>query len=159
MHVSPAKHSYAWLPRKCDYRTVRQTPDKVIPMCRYASQATQRCIVLIYRSDFFKVECEGLIEPLKQAKLSFIHWSVCVSLSSPCVSSPYGKHHTVLVCTCSVTCNKYSDKIVFLLYISYKILFFQSNAVLSVLLRFSWIKQETSQNYLEIHCILAHIFR
>ena len=23
MHVSPAKHSYAWLPRKCDYRTDR----------------------------------------------------------------------------------------------------------------------------------------
>ena len=21
MHVSPAKHSYAWLPRKCDYRS------------------------------------------------------------------------------------------------------------------------------------------
>ena len=21
VHVSPAKHSYAWLPRKCDYRT------------------------------------------------------------------------------------------------------------------------------------------
>ena len=46
MHVSPAKHSYAWLPRKCDYRTDthtdRQTPDKVIPMCRYASQATQK---------------------------------------------------------------------------------------------------------------------
>ena len=41
--------SYAWLPRKCDNRTGRhtdrqadgrkdrQTPDKVIPMCRYAS--------------------------------------------------------------------------------------------------------------------------
>ena len=45
MHVLPAKHSYAWLPRKCDYRTDtpmdRQTPDKVIPMCRYASQATK----------------------------------------------------------------------------------------------------------------------
>ena len=31
---------------KCDYRTDRrthrQTPDKVIPMCRYASQATQK---------------------------------------------------------------------------------------------------------------------
>ena len=48
MHVSPAKHSYALLPRKCDYqtdrhtdgRTDRQTPDKVIPMCRYASQVT-----------------------------------------------------------------------------------------------------------------------
>ena len=25
MHVSPAKHSYAWLPRKCDYRTDRRT--------------------------------------------------------------------------------------------------------------------------------------
>ena len=25
MHVSPAKHSYAWLPRKCDYRTERHT--------------------------------------------------------------------------------------------------------------------------------------
>ena len=42
MHVSPAKHNYARLPRKCDYRTDTQTPDKVIPMCRYASQATQK---------------------------------------------------------------------------------------------------------------------
>ena len=54
MHVSPAKHSYAWLPRKCDYwtdrhtdrktdgGTDRQTPDKVIPMCRNASQATHK---------------------------------------------------------------------------------------------------------------------
>ena len=25
MHVSPAKYSYAWLPRKCDYRTDRRT--------------------------------------------------------------------------------------------------------------------------------------
>ena len=43
----------AWLPRKCNYQesvttgqtdrqTYRQTPDKVIPMCRYASQATQK---------------------------------------------------------------------------------------------------------------------
>ena len=48
MHVSPVKHSYAWLPRKCEYWTDRhrwtdrQTPDKVIPMCRYASLATQK---------------------------------------------------------------------------------------------------------------------
>ena len=43
MHVSPVKHScYGWLPRKCDYQTDRQMPDKVIPMCRYASQATQQ---------------------------------------------------------------------------------------------------------------------
>ena len=50
MHMSPVKQSYAWLPRKCDYltdtqtdiRMDRHTPDKVIPMCRYASQATQK---------------------------------------------------------------------------------------------------------------------
>ena len=41
MHVSPAKDSYARVSRKCDYWTDRQKPDKVIPMCRYASQATQ----------------------------------------------------------------------------------------------------------------------
>ena len=51
MHASPTKHSYAWLPIKCDYRTNRQTdtltgtdrktPDKVIHMCRYASGDTK----------------------------------------------------------------------------------------------------------------------
>ena len=30
-----------WLP---DRQTDRQTPDKVIPLCRYASQATQQCM-------------------------------------------------------------------------------------------------------------------
>ena len=37
MHVSPAKHSYAWLPRKCDYRTDGQTDagqsDPYVPLC------------------------------------------------------------------------------------------------------------------------------
>ena len=28
---------------QCDYRTDRQTADKVIRMCGYASQATQKC--------------------------------------------------------------------------------------------------------------------
>ena len=42
MHVSPAKHSYASVTDgQTDRRTDRQTTDKVIPMCRYASQATQ----------------------------------------------------------------------------------------------------------------------
>ena len=68
MHVSPAKHSYAWLPRKCDYQesvttgqtdgqTDKQTPDKVIPMCRYASQATQKLFLIyefiIYSDDIY----------------------------------------------------------------------------------------------------------
>ena len=51
MDMSPAKHSYAWLPRKHDYRTDTQTdgqtPDKVIPVGRYASQATQKQFELI----------------------------------------------------------------------------------------------------------------
>ena len=41
MHVSPAKHSYARLPRKCDYRTQRQMQgqtddgqsDPYVPLC------------------------------------------------------------------------------------------------------------------------------
>ena len=32
-----------------DARTHRQTPDIVIPMCRYASQATQQSTVLIIK--------------------------------------------------------------------------------------------------------------
>ena len=64
MHVLPAKHSYAWLPRKCDYRTDRWTDrqmlDKVIPMCRYALQVTQisytiyvctKSLLLLYELD------------------------------------------------------------------------------------------------------------
>ena len=37
MHVSPAKHSYAWLPKKCDYRTDGRTDagqsDPYVPLC------------------------------------------------------------------------------------------------------------------------------
>ena len=39
--MSSAKHSYAPVP---DRQTDRQTQDKVILMCRYASQATQKTI-------------------------------------------------------------------------------------------------------------------
>ena len=50
MHVSPAKHSHEWLPRKCDYRTDtrtdRQKPVKVFPLCCYALQVTQKWMCL-----------------------------------------------------------------------------------------------------------------
>ena len=39
MHVSPAKHSYKV--RQTDGQTDRRIEDKVIPMRRYALQATQ----------------------------------------------------------------------------------------------------------------------
>ena len=47
MHVSPAKHSSASVTdgqtdEQTDRRTDRRTTDKVIPTCRYASQATQK---------------------------------------------------------------------------------------------------------------------
>ena len=43
MHVSPAKHSSASVTDgRADRQTDGQTTDKVIPMCRYASQATQK---------------------------------------------------------------------------------------------------------------------
>ena len=49
MHVSPANHSSAWLPRKMTTgQTDGQMPDKVIPMCRYASQVTQKLAVVLF---------------------------------------------------------------------------------------------------------------
>ena len=47
MHVSPAKHSYASVTdgqtdRQTDRQKDTKSTDKVIPMCRYASQATQK---------------------------------------------------------------------------------------------------------------------
>ena len=33
MHVSPAKHSYAWLSRKCDYLTNARQSDPYVPLC------------------------------------------------------------------------------------------------------------------------------
>ena len=42
MHVSPVKHSFGKCDRRTDGQTDRRTTDKVIPMCRYASQATQK---------------------------------------------------------------------------------------------------------------------
>ena len=59
MHKSLANHIYiyAWPPRKCDYRTDTQTdrqmPDKVIPMCSYASQATQSTIKVTFYVNFY----------------------------------------------------------------------------------------------------------
>ena len=49
MHVSPAKHSYAWLPRKCDYRTDRQTDagqsDPYVPLC-FAGDTINELVLL-----------------------------------------------------------------------------------------------------------------
>ena len=51
MHVSPAKHSYAWLSIMCDYRTDRQTEGRQSDP--YASQATQKytqqvCLLIMF---------------------------------------------------------------------------------------------------------------
>ena len=55
MHVSPAKHSFGKCDRKVwqtdrqtDRRTNRRTTNKVIPMCSYALQATQKHILVQY---------------------------------------------------------------------------------------------------------------
>ena len=56
---SPAKHSYAWLILTCDYltdsRTDRHTPDKIIPMYRYASQAAQNLIFFILNAEHVSI--------------------------------------------------------------------------------------------------------
>ena len=51
MYVSPVKHSYAWLPRKCDYRTDTQTdgqtPDKVILCAAMLCRRHKNCSTLV----------------------------------------------------------------------------------------------------------------
>ena len=72
MHVLPAKHSCAWLPKKvwlsdrqAHGQTDRQTQDKVIPMCRYASQGTQKHLSL-FMSPYFcqdaAITCTNLLD-------------------------------------------------------------------------------------------------
>ena len=46
--MSPVKHSYA---SETDGQTDRQTTDKVIPMCRHASQATLKDHIIGYPED------------------------------------------------------------------------------------------------------------
>ena len=47
--------------KNCDYRidkngrTDRQTPDKVIPMCRYASQAKQKSLLFLSSFEVLKL--------------------------------------------------------------------------------------------------------
>ena len=43
MYVSPAKHGYAWLPRKCDYRTDRQTHRRTSLWILLLQYSTQFC--------------------------------------------------------------------------------------------------------------------
>ena len=70
MHVSPAKHSYASVRgRQTDGRTDRQT-DKVIPMCRYASQATQK-----YCTSILIFILGGKINPQMLFIVTFISWN------------------------------------------------------------------------------------
>ena len=80
MHVSPVKHSYAWLPRKCDYRTDRQdtqtgrqTPDKVIPMCCYALQAIQKSFKEVHKWQALWEYCWSNNCPTYPNKLAFRH--------------------------------------------------------------------------------------
>ena len=42
MHVSPAKLSYAWLPRKCDYQTDRHTDGQRTKWSLYAAMLRSR---------------------------------------------------------------------------------------------------------------------
>ena len=46
MHVSPAKQSYVWLPRKCDYRTDRRTEsDPYVPLCIAGDTTMTICFI------------------------------------------------------------------------------------------------------------------
>ena len=106
MHVLPAKHSYAWLPRKCDYLTDRRTDrkteagqsDPYVPLC-YAGDPDRRrtkwslCAAILRRDTKTDSGQSDLYVPLcfagdtKHTILSFTSWkfvqlSTCSSISS-----------------------------------------------------------------------------
>ena len=74
MHVSPAKHSF-WKVWQTDGQIDRQRT-KWSPMCRYASQATQKleniCSIYIWRSNGVKV-CTGVLHYLAKY-ISYDFW-------------------------------------------------------------------------------------
>ena len=53
MHVSPAKHSYAWLPRKCDYHTHRRMDRQTDRLTDGLTDPGQsdHCVTLCFASD------------------------------------------------------------------------------------------------------------
>ena len=89
MHVSPVKQSYAWLPRKCDYQTDTQSPDKVIPMCRYASQATQKIVAAFWGMhvssakqsyDWLPRKCDNRTDRHRETDRRRTKWSLCAAM-------------------------------------------------------------------------------
>ena len=61
MHVSPAKHSYVWLSRKCDYRTDRHThtqtdagqSDPYVPLCFAGDTKMVYCEIIYFHGAQF----------------------------------------------------------------------------------------------------------
>ena len=66
MHVSPAKHSYTWLPRKCDYRTDTRTDrqkdrqtdlgqsDPYVPLCFGGDTKTTIIMIIHEKGKWFE---------------------------------------------------------------------------------------------------------
>ena len=80
MHVSPAKHSYAWLWRKCDYRTDKHT---------HAHTDRRRtkwslCAAML-RRQHNKTEC-----------ILLDHWKICINITTQSVASPRTQHLSII---------------------------------------------------------------
>ena len=86
MHESPAKHSYAWLPRKCDYRTDAQTDagqsDPYVPLC-FAGDPKKypcMCLLLVCIKDklVLLLDKAGYVSQETETK---VHWHLKILLS------------------------------------------------------------------------------
>ena len=92
MHMSPAKHSYAWLSRKCDYRTDRHThaqteagqSDPYVPLCfagdtkiaLWISKIILRLPKSIFEFQRFFYECIKIMFKLQRKSLKFEEFSL-----------------------------------------------------------------------------------
>ena len=95
MHVSPTQHSYVWLPRKCDYRTDRQTDagqnDPYVPQCFAGDTKTcitsYHCIPLPRSIKYLNVNFSVLLWNKDKDRLKpIIFWITAINMYS---SAPY----------------------------------------------------------------------
>ena len=104
MHVSPAKHSYTWLPRKCDYRTDTQTDRRRTKWSLCAVMLRRQHIILLFITYWQQSEGSMCLLPniamrdnqesvtTGQTHRGRTKWSLCTAMLCRQHKKGYSKH-------------------------------------------------------------------
>ena len=89
MHVLPAKHSFAWLPRQCDYRTDRHTDrhrTKWSLLLRVSVNPLWVLQLISQSTYVYLTRCiRKITSTYKTDLLRFSSWSMCNVFSKPTI--------------------------------------------------------------------------